>query len=592
MTRQSRRATLEVGGMTCTDCEHHVTVALAGAGATEVSADFRAGLARFTWPEGVGEAGLRAAVAAAGYTPGALRAGPADASPAGPAGSPPAGAGVTVHPEPVPAAAAAKAGYGSTARSQPGAAARVPGAGDYDLLVLGAGSAAFAAAIRARDAGYRVALAEAGTIGGTCVNVGCVPSKALLAAGAVYWAAGHHPFAGVTTSAGPVDLAALVAQKDELVAALRREKYADLVEAYGFEVLTGHAAFTGPDTVEVAGRVIRPGAVLIATGASPAVPPVPGLKQAGYLTSTTALDLKQVPARLAVIGANAVGLELGQFFGHLGSAVTFVDVAERIAPFEEPEVSAALAGVLAGEGATVHTGARIRSVERDGDLRRIRVTTGDAEAVLEADEILVATGRRPNTANLGLDAAGVEVDARGAVVTDTQLRTTNPRVWAAGDVTGAPQFVYVSAYHGALAAGNALLGEHAEADLTGLPRVIFTTPQAAGAGLTEAQARAAGHQVRTSVLPASAVPRALVNHDTSGVTKLVADAATGVLLGASVVGEGAGDVIQSAVLAIRHRITTTELAATFHPYLTMAESLKLAAQGFTRDVARLSCCAA
>ena len=551
MAATPRRATLKVAGMTCTDCEHHVTAALENAGATEVSADFRRGVARFTWPESAGEAGLRAAVTGAGYTPGALRA------------------------------------------ESPGAP-MAPGAGDadYDLLVLGAGSAAFAAAIRGRDAGYRVALAEAGTLGGTCVNVGCVPSKALLAAGAAYWAAGHHPFAGITTSAGPVDLAALAAQKDELVAALRQEKYADLVGAYGFDVLPGHAAFTGPGTVEVAGRVIRPGAALIATGASPAAPPIPGLAGAGYLTSTTALDLKAVPERLAVIGANAVGLELGQFFGHLGSAVTFLEVAGRIAPFEEPEVSAALAGVLAGQGATVHAPAQVLAVERDGDVRRIRVTVEGAEVVIEADEVLVATGRRPNTVGLGLQVAGVATDARGAVVADAQLRTTNPRVWAAGDVTGAPQFVYVSAYQGALAAGNALLGEARDADLTGLPRVIFTSPPAAGAGLTEAQARAAGYQVQTSVLPATAVPRALVNHDTAGVTKLVADAATGTLLGASVVGEGAGDVIQSAVLAIRHHVTAAELAATFHPYLTMAESLKLAAQGFTRDVARLSCCAA
>ena len=551
MTGTSRRATLEVAGMTCTGCEHHVTAALERAGAEQVSADFRAGVARFALPEGIGEAGLRAAVTAAGYAPGTLR--------------------------PESSAAPAAAGAGDA---------------DYDLLVLGAGSAAFAAAIRGRDAGYRVALAEAGTLGGTCVNVGCVPSKALLAAGAAYWAAGHPRFAGIATSAGRVDLAALAAQKDDLVDALRREKYAGLVDAYGFDVLHGRAVFTGPDTVGVAGRAIRPGAVLIATGASPAAPPIPGLAGAGYLTSTTALDLKTVPDRLAVIGASAVGLELGQFFGHLGSAVTFLEVAGRIAPFEEPEVSAALAGVLAGQGATIHVGAQVRAVERDGDVRRVRVIAGGTETVIDADEVLVATGRAPNTAGLGLEAAGVAVDGRGAVVVDERLRTANPRVWAAGDVTGAPQFVYVAAYHGALAAGNALLGEARDADLTGLPRVIFTTPPAAGAGLTEAQARAAGHQVTTSVLPATAVPRALVNHDTAGMTKLVAGAATGVLLGASVVGEGAGDVIQSAVLAIRHHITAAELAATFHPYLTTAESLKLAAQSFTRDVARLSCCAA
>ena len=266
MAAGTRRATLKVAGMTCTDCEDHVTAALRGAGAEEVSADFRAGQARFLWPATRDEAGLRAAVTAAGYTPGTLRA-----------------------------------------RTPPAPASRRDGA-EYDLLVLGAGSAAFAAAIRARDAGYRVALAEAGTLGGTCVNTGCVPSKALLAAGAARWAAGHPRFAGITTSAGPAALAALVAQKNELVTALRQEKYADLAGARGFAIHPGHAAFTGPDTVDVAGRLVRPGAVLIATGASPAAPPIPGLAGSGYLTSTTALDLTAVPARLAVIGAGALGL--------------------------------------------------------------------------------------------------------------------------------------------------------------------------------------------------------------------------------------------------------------------------------------------
>ena len=463
---------------------------------------------------------------------------------------------------------------------------------EYDLLVLGAGSAAFAATIKARDAGYRVALVETGALGGTCVNVGCVPSKALLHAGEIYWSAGHHPYAGVTTVAGPPDLAALVAQKDELVATLRQEKYADLVDAYGIEVLVGHARFVDPETVDVDGRRVRAGAVLVATGASPVIPPIPGLAEAGYLTSTTALDLKEMPGRLAVIGANAIGLELGQFFVHLGSVVTFLDVAPRIAPFEEPEVSEALTAALRYQGATVLAPVTISAVERDGDVRRVHAILDGVEIVVEADGVLVATGRRPNTAELGLDAAGIEVDGRGAVVVDEQLRTTNPRVWAAGDVTPAPQFVYVSAYQGALAAENALLGAEGRVDLAGLPRVIFTSPQVAGAGLTENQARDAGYEAKTSVIPTSAVPRALVNRDRDGVIKLVADTTTDRLLGASVVGEGAGEVIQAAVLAIRHGITTAELAATFHPYLTMAEGLKLAAQTFTRDVARLSCCAA
>jgi len=557
MDTNARPAVLEVGGMTCEDCAHHVTTALEGAGAERVSVAWRTGEARFSWPGGLAEDAVREAVEGAGYRPGALRL---------------LGTGLSK-----------KAGL-----PQGGA----DGDFDYDLVVLGAGSAAFAAAIKATEAGYRVALVEHGTLGGTCVNVGCVPSKALLRAGELAWAAGHHPFAGLSTSSGPVDLAALVAQKDELVGDLRQMKYADLVEDYGFTVIPGHGHFTSPEVLEVDGRSLRARVYLVATGALPAAPPIPGIAEAGYLTSTSALALTCVPKRLVVIGANAIGLELGQFFLHIGTEVTFVDVAERIAPFEEPEVSEALASVLVAQGAAIHTGAQVLGVKRAAGQVEVTVQVGERKLELAGDEILVATGRRPDTEGLGLEEAGVTLDERGALVVDDELRTKNPRIFGAGDVTGAPQFVYVSAYEGALAVDNALLGAGRKTDFTGLPRVTFTAPQIAGAGLTEAQAAAAGYEVDTSVLPLSAVPRALVNHDTAGLVKLVAERGTGRLLGASVLAEGAGDVIQTAVLAIRHGITTGELAATFHPYLTMAEGLKLAAQTFTRDVQKLSCCAA
>jgi mercuric reductase len=419
-----------------------------------------------------------------------------------------------------------------------------------------------------------------------------VPSKTLLRAGELRAAAAHNPFAGVETSGGTVDLRTLVAQKDELVDALRQAKYADLVEDYGIEVIAGRGRFADRDTLEVDGRRVTAQAFLVATGARPWTPPIDGLAEAGYLTSTTALEVKEVPDRLAVIGANAIGLELGQFFAHLGSEVTFLDVAERIAPFEEPEASQALAAALEAEGATVLAPASVTRVERAGDVRTLAVEIGGVPHTIEVDEILVATGRRPATADLGLDAAGVETDPIGGVVVDEGLRTANPRIWAAGDVVaGVPQFVYVSAYHGALAADNALTGAGRRVDYTGLPRVTFTAPQIAAAGLTEAQARQEGYAVKTSVLDLAHVPRALVNRDTRGVIKLVADARTDRLLGASIVAEAAGEVIQAAVLAIRAGLTTGELAATFHPYLTMAEGLKLAAQTFDRDVAKLSCCA-
>lgn len=481
---------------------------------------------------------------------------------------------------------------------QPSQAAFIPGMtqapaadGAYDLAIVGAGSAAFSGAIRARDLGARVAMVEHGTVGGTCVNVGCVPSKALLRAAETFYTAGHHPFAGIETSADPVDIRALVAHKDALVAGMRKEKYEDLLAAYGIDLVRGTARFAGERTLEVDGRPLRAAAYLIATGAAPAIPPITGLADAGYLTSTGALDPETVPESLAVVGASAVGLELGQLYGHLGSQVTYVDVLDRVAPFEEPEISAALADVLREQGAQVHTPARVTQVERDGDRRVLVADIGGEQRRFAVDQILVATGRRPNTADLGLDVAGITVDDAGAIVTTETLRTSNPVVFAAGDVTSAPQFVYVAAHHGALAAENALPGRTRRVDLAALPRVTFTAPQIAAAGLTEAQARDAGHAVKTSVLPLTAVPRALVNHDTRGLIKIVADEATDKILGVHVLADGAGDVVQAAVYAIKFGLTVTDLADTWSPYLTMAEGLRLAAQTFTRDVSTLSCCA-
>jgi mercuric reductase len=546
-----KKLRMEVRGMTCDSCNRHVARALERAGARDATADWRAGQARFSVEESASLERLSEAVRGAGYDPGPVQTLETD-----------------------------------------GDGAPIIGPADYDLVVIGAGSAAFAAAITARDRGARVALVERGTVGGTCVNVGCVPSKALLRAAELYRQAGHHDFAGIDTSAGAVDLAALVAQKDELVAGMRREKYLDLVDAYGFDLIPGHAMFVSPDAVSVDRRTVTARAYLIAAGASPAVPPIEGLAEAGYLTSTTALDLAELPRSMAVIGANAVGLELGQLFLHLGTKVVLFDALDRIAPFEEPEVSEALDGILREQGAEIHAPARILRVTGGPHGRVVHAEVEGREREFPVEQVLVATGRRPSTAGMGLEAAGVGVDERGAIVVDEHLRTTNPRVFAAGDCTSAPQFVYVAAYQGGLAADNALSGGSRTVDLRALPRVTFTSPQIASAGFTEAEAQGQGREVKTTVLPLTAVPRAIVNRDTRGLIKMVADATTNEILGVSVLSEGAGEVIQSAVLAIKFRLTVQDVAETFHPYLTMAEGLKLAAQTFTRDVAMLSCCAA
>jgi mercuric reductase len=447
---------------------------------------------------------------------------------------------------------------------------------DYDLLVIGSGGGAMAAAIRGRDLGHSVLLVEEGTIGGTCVNTGCIPSKALLVAS--------------ERRDGP--LAEAVTVKAALVERLRRSKYVDLLDEHEIERRLGHAELLDAHTVAVDGEQVSAGAIVLAAGARPAVPPIPGLEEAGYLTSTSAMELLEPPRRLAVIGANAVGLELGQMLGNFGSEVTFIS-RRAIAPHSEPEVSQAIRGVLADQGHRTLEHAQTESVGIEGSEKVIRgPLAGDQQFEVRADEVLVATGRTPNTEVLGLAEVGVETDESGRIVVDEHQRTSVPSIYAAGDVTTQPQYVYVAAAAGAAAAQNALSGGDERLDFAALPRIIFTKPQIAAAGVTEAQAVDAGFEVETALLPLEAVPRALVNGDTRGLVKLVAEARTRRLIGASVIADGAGDVIQAAVLAIDQGLSADRLASVWAPYPTMAEGLKLAAQTFDRDVAALSCCAA
>lgn len=548
------RLRLAVEGMTCADCERHVERALAEAGAVNVTASYRRSEARFQAPASLDPQAFVTAVAQTSYRPGRIET-------------------ITERPGPRPA------GRDSGDR--------------YDLAIVGSGGGAFAAAINAVEQGARVVMVERGTLGGTCVNIGCVPSKTQLHAGELLWQAGHHPFLdkGVPTHAGAVDLPSLVEQKDELVAALRKEKYANLIDGYGWELLRGEAVFSDPETLHVGDRAISADAVILATGARPALPPIAGLERVDYLTSTSLLDLKRLPEHLLVIGAGYIGLELGQLFRHLGSRVTLLQRSERLLKEAAPEVGEALREIITGEGLDVVLGATFLRAEQDGNRKRLTVRVGGVERTIEGDALLVATGRTPNTEALNLPAAGVTVGERGEIVVDNRLRTSNPRVFAAGDVTLGPQYVYVAAHEGAVAATNALGGERL-VDLRAVPGIIFTSPAFATVGLTEEGARRAGREPKVSVLPLHVVPRALVNRDERGLFKLVADARTDEVLGVHILAENAGDVIYAGVLAVKFHLTVHDLTETFGPYLTMAEGLKLAAQSFGRDVSKLSCCAA
>lgn len=461
----------------------------------------------------------------------------------------------------------------------------------YDLAVIGAGSAGFSAAITAAEQGANVALIGHGTIGGTCVNVGCVPSKTMIrAAEALHGARAASRFPGLSGEAQVYDWQHLIAAKDDLVSTLRQKKYADLLPEYNtIAYLEGAARLNGAGVI-VDGNAIAAGKTIIATGGRPAVPPIPGIDKVNYLTSTTLLELENLPKSLIVIGGGYIGAELAQMMARMGVRVTVI-CRSRLLPQVEPEISAALADVFRAEGITLHCGIAYDACREDETGVTVCVMDGDRLIELKAERLLVATGRMPNTEALGLADTGIEQDSRGTIVVDERMRTSKPGIYAAGDATDRDQFVYMAAYGAKLAALNALNGDSLAYDNSAMPWVVFTDPQVAGVGLSEAAAKATGHAVKTSILPLDSVPRALAARDTRGLIKLVADASTDHLLGGQILAPEGADTIQTLALALKFGMTTKALGETIFPYLTTVEGLKLAAQTFGKDVGRLSCCA-
>lgn len=607
-----------ISGMTCLDCSRHVTAALQRVEGVEAAhVDYRAGRGRVELEPGVTPTpaligALVAAVERAGYR--AEPVGPAEAGAA-------TGAVVAATPGTGRSDTPSFAGEAPARRLPVHAAANAPdGDGeapgaDFDLLIVGTGGAGVAAAIQAAGMGAKVAIVEGGTLGGTCVNVGCIPSKTLVEAAAHVHAA-RRGFPGVAPCEPAVDWREVVRQKDALVSELREAKYADVLASYpGVARLDGRARLLA--AADGGGRGVRvrvgDGAaarehlarkVIVATGSAPAVPPIAGIDTVDVLDSTSAMALEALPVSLIVLGGGPVGVELGQTFARFGVKVAIVQRGPHLLPGEDPEITQALHEAFAAEGIEVHTGTEAVRVERVGEGEGaevvVHVRQGRLEGQLRAERVLVATGRRPNTRDLGLEEVGVALSPTGYVQVNATLRTANPDIYAAGDVTGGPGYVYVAAAGGRVAAENALKALHAtgtasddprELDLSVVPNVTFTAPQVASVGLTEAAARAAGYHVDVSVLDMADVPRALVSYDRRGRVKLVSETGSGRILGVHAAAPNAGEFMGEATLAIRFGLTAKDLSGTLHPYLTWVESLKLVAQGGSAGVQKLSCCA-
>ena len=558
--------TLKITGMTCDSCATHVKEALEKVpGVQSADVSYTKGSAKLAVEAGISPDALTAAVAGLGY-----RATLADAP------VPPVGGGLL-----------------GKMREWLGSGDKAGGdGGGLHIAVIGSGGAAMAAALKAVEQGAHVTLIERGTIGGTCVNVGCVPSKIMIRAAHIAHLRRESPFDGGMPPTPPTILRErLLAQQQARVDELRHAKYEGILDDNpAISVLHGEARFKDAHslTVQLNGggeRVLAFDRCLIATGASPAVPPIPGLKDTPYWTSTEALVSDTIPERLAVIGSSVVALELAQAFARLGSKVT---ILARSTLFfrEDPAIGEAITAAFRAEGIEVLEHTQASQVAHEGG--EFVLTTAHGE--LRADKLLVATGRSPNTRSLALDAAGVALNLQGAIVIDVGMRTSTPDIYAAGDCTDQPQFVYVAAAAGTRAAIN-MTGGDAALNLAAMPAVVFTDPQVATVGYSEAKAHHDGFETDSRTLTLDNVPRALANFDTRGFIKLVIEEGSGRLIGVQAVAPEAGELIQTAVLAIRNRMTVQELADQLFPSLTMVEGLKLAAQTFNKDVKQLSCCA-
>ncbi len=463
----------------------------------------------------------------------------------------------------------------------------------YDLIVIGGGAGAFAAAIKANELGAKTAIINSGLpIGGTCVNVGCVPSKTLLHAAELLQTAKNHGVPGIELAVNKADYAAVVADELALVEKLRNEKYEQVLKGLdNVSFIQGRAVFVSNDAVKVGEQHIEADKFIIATGSTAIVPNIEGLNEAGYITHIEAMELKTVPERLAVIGAGPVGLELGQLYARFGSHVTILQRAASIMPRAEPALTERLQQILAGEGIGIKTGVELTKVVNKNGIKQLFYASQAGDGVVEVDEILLAAGKAPNTGELNLMAAGVELNDKQAIVTQPNLQTSQPHIFAVGDVTNLPlRLETTSGREGTYAAENALNGTSKSIDYHSVPWAVFTDPQLASVGYTEDEQMAELKVCACRTLSFDKLPKSLITKRTEGLIKIAIHPETKVIMGVHILAPNASDLIAQAMVLIKNKNTIDDLDDMLPVFPTLSEAIKLAAMSFTRDVSKLSCC--
>jgi mercuric reductase len=464
-----------------------------------------------------------------------------------------------------------------------------------DLIILGSGSTAFAAALRATSYGARVLMFEKSVLGGTCINWGCIPSKTMIHAALFNHEAGLGESIGLDsgTGLGNIDTERFFNHREAVVTKLRRERYLGVLKGMkGLELIKGTARFRDSHTIECNDRCYHSERLLIAVGGNPRIPNLPGLEKCSCYTSRSALLLKNIPASLVIIGGGVIAVELGQMYHRLGCGVTILEHGPSLLPTIEGELSGSLRSILHHEGIKVVTNVNICSLDRRGELNVIHAEIEGRRRKFTGEKIILAVGTVPATSGIGIETTGVVLDDKGFVITDRHMRSSVEGIWAAGDVVGKMLIATVGAREGIVAVDD-MFNRECGCDMNYLasPMAIFTDPEVAMVGHTEASARKAGFDCVVNCMPVSAIPKAHVTGMTAGVIKMIADKATGRILGVHLVCHRGADMINEASLALHMRATVADIASTMHVYPSISEGLKLCAQGFDRDISLLSCCA-
>lgn len=473
----------------------------------------------------------------------------------------------------------------------------------YDFIIIGGGAAAFAAATKAADLGKKTLMLNKGLpVGGTCVNVGCLPSKHLLTVGDEFFYPHRPRFHAIQEEHQPLfNFKTAIQEKEEIIAQARQANYIQVLQNLGsVTYVEAKARLVRPNQVEADGQVYEGEKILIATGASPKPLPIPGLEETGWLDNRTAMALQELPASLVVIGAGPLGLEFAQMFAHFGTKVTVLEAMDQVLPRHEPEVAAEVQRCLEEEGIAFRLGITVDKVERQGGkkvvlihggqgAKRRRALTTTTEEVI-ADEILLAAGIRPNTANLGLEQAGVKTDRSGFILVNPYYQTDNPHIFAAGDCIGKMPLETVAAKEGALAAENALTTPVRTLNYDHVPHAAFTNPQVASVGLTEAEVMRRFNACACRAIRLETLPKALAIKESRGLFKMVLHPRSSKVLGVHIVAPNAADLIHAATFAIKFGLTVDDIVDTLFVFPTLSEGIKRVAQAFTRDVSVMACC--